>query len=103
MSTDTFSDIETLLRSELPRLADTLVAAAADSEVEPDDLHRLEPEPGDRHGRRRGLITAIAVAAVVPVLLGVVLAVRRSDDHDARPVDVGPAPVEAGWGWNPGG
>ena len=91
MSTDTFSDIETRLRSELPRLADTLVASGVGSEVGPDDLQRLEPEPGDRHGRRRGLIPAIAVAA-----LGLASAQRHATAVDDDGPQVGAGTIERG-------
>jgi hypothetical protein len=97
MNTDTFSDLETRLRSDLPRLADTLMAADVVADpLDGDAVRSLEPSGSDGH-RRRWLVPVMAVAAVLLVLLGVVLALRAGDDRDARPVDVGPAPVESGW------
>ncbi len=97
MSTDTFAGLEARLRSDLPRLADTLAtddvgAGPTDADV----VRSLEPSSSGGR-RRRWLVPTIAVAAVVLVLVGIVLVMRSSDDRDARPVDVGPAPVESGW------
>jgi hypothetical protein len=97
MSTDTFSDLETRLRSDLPRLADALVGSAGEPTAAHDDVLRLEPHDDGGHGGRRRALVSVLAAAVVLVLLGVALAIRASGDHDAKPVDVGPAPVEAGW------
>jgi len=95
MSTDTsFADLEARLRDELPRLADELVALDADP-VAADEVRVLDLADGG--ARRRWLVPIAAVAAAVLVLLGVVVAVRVADRHDVGPVDVGPAPVEAGW------
>ncbi len=95
MSTDTFSDLEARLRDDLPRLADELLSVDSDRPAL-GDARTLEPAGAPR-GSRRWLVPVAAIAAAVLVLVGVVVAVRAGDHRGVGPVDVGPAPVEAGW------
>jgi hypothetical protein len=96
MSTDTFADLEDRLRTDLPRLADSLMS----SEAEPGADRSSGPAPilldASSSSRRRWVVSAVAVAAVVLVVVGIVVAVRADDDV-ARPVEVGPAPTVGSW------
>ena len=71
MSTDTFSDLETRLRSDLPRLADALATTQVDADPRwPTRCAASNRRRRGRGRRRRWLVPALAVAAVVLVLLG---------------------------------